>query len=101
MEQVRVGRCYELAWRYLKDLAKEKGAGTKAFLVHGTVIGGIPTRTIQHAWVEFGEKVYEPQSGDVMNKREFYRVFKAVSLKVYPTEKALVNAVLWKTYGPW
>jgi len=101
MEQVREGRCYQLAWKFLNDLAKKKGAGTKAFLVHGTIVGGMPARTIAHAWVEFGDEVYEPQHGDTWKKEEFYGNFKAVSGKVYRTEDALIKAVLYKSYGPW
>ncbi len=90
----RVGRCYELGWRYLLD----RKQGT---LVHGVVFAGEPAQWINHAWVELNDEVYEPQHGEVFSKESFYRAFQAKPAQRYTWEEAAILAVRTHNYGPW
>jgi len=89
-----MGDCYKDAWKTLSGLGK----GT---LVHGTVLGGYPLRSTEHAWIELGDEVYEPHSAEFMDRKEFYKGFKAKAGRKYGFEEAMVMLLKQGNYGPW
>lgn len=93
-EEERRGRCYELAWRFLRDYKE----GT---LIHGAVFGGERPRWVNHAWVELDDAVYEPQTDSLYRKEAFYRDLKAKPAQRYTWLEAATLALKTYNYGPW
>ena len=87
-----IGTCYEDAWRFL--IREEEGE-----LVHGSVqtIG----ERINHAWVELPAFVWEPRSGELIKKSDFYEMAEPREQARYTTEEAAIMAARTKNLGPW
>jgi len=103
----RLGNCYELAARAVVD--GDLGDG---ILVHGSVHGrgsykGKPHQRIGHAWVvlntEPGEprQVWEPITGEVYLKRDWYLYARAQEERLYDETTARINLLRHATYGRW
>ena len=89
----QTGTCYEDAWRFL--IKEEEGE-----LVHGSVqtIG----KRIDHAWVETETGfVWEPESGEFMNKNYFIERAQPQVEVMYSPEEAAIMAARTKNFGPW
>lgn len=103
-----LGRCYELAatravfGEHGPDPSngfKKRGDG-EASLVHGTIQGeGLPP--LHHAWVEEGDKVWEPASNATYSKQGFKTLFHPAEHHRYNPHDAAVNMVRNGHYGPW
>jgi len=93
----RQGRCYELAFSFVKDFDDVEGE-----LVHGTIYVPKDEKRIHHAWVELKSGlVYEPVTNSIFEKKFFYKVFKPQDQKRYTRKEAMIKAVTSKHYGPW
>lgn len=102
----RLGDCYELAF----NLAVKMGKGDEeVYLAHG-----IPTlrdpETLEskgvrygHAWVEFGEFVFDPVVQMLVPKFEYYCEGQIDEAEVvrYHSEEARSIVLDQKTWGPW
>lgn len=87
------GTCYQDAWRFLI----REGDGE---LVHGTVetIG----KRIDHAWVDTGTGyIWEPETGEFMEKTYFYERAKPEVAARYNIEEAALMLARTKHFGPW
>jgi hypothetical protein len=88
----RMSRCYELAGRYLIE--------NKGTLVHGIVHSG--AQEIRHAWVidQDGE-IFEPTTGIHYDAASFERQYQPIERVRYPWDKAAVQMLRFKHWGPW
>ena len=86
--------CYEQSFKYLQDLGK----GT---LVHGYITGGYPRRSINHAWVEFDDEVWDPQMDEVIDKDLYYQLVDARPSRKFTLEQAIKILFKKKHWGPW
>jgi hypothetical protein len=91
------GRCYELAYRTLFEMPASEGW----HLVHGEVDGLPDEPRIGHAWLEFGEAVYDPVTDQGSDWTTFERLFGAVAQRRYTLREAVACALSTKHYGPW
>lgn len=88
-------QCYYDALMY----AVRSGRGT---IVHGSVVGGSPKRRIKHAWVEFGDKVYDPQLDEELDRVHYYELMSARPSHRYSVEDAINRSFRSGIYGgPW
>jgi hypothetical protein len=90
----RLGRCYELAGKYVID-----HGGT---LVHGQIQGaGLPP--LGHAWVKSpdGKSVWEPTSGHTYTSAAFERLYHGKELATYSKVEAAAQMLETKIFGPW
>jgi len=97
----RLGRCYELAGRYLMD-NNDMGAHKGDVLVHGSIQGGGNPR-IGHAWVQNkeGTIAWEPASNRQYPMDVFKAYFKAIPSTTYSYTDALAHMVSDAHWGPW
>ena len=76
----RLGRCYELAG---KALTIDRAFSDDAVLVHGMVTSPFsytPLQTIDHAWVEDGDRLWDPTLNRFYARADYYSRFDAVAL---------------------
>jgi len=95
MPEDRQGRCYELAFHFIKR--EEEG-----LLVHGRVFSGPTPRWVNHAWVETETGfVYEPVYHRFYRKDDFFKAFHAKEDARYSWTDAAALALKHKHFGPW
>lgn len=95
----RLGRCYELAGRYVTDPMMHRNEG--ATLVHGS-IEGMGNPRIGHAWVvDVDGEIFEPTSGKHFDSATFKVVFHPIEYVRYDGTEARVNILKLKHWGPW
>ncbi len=91
----RLGKCYQLSWQYVTKNSSYK-------LVHGYITDRVKTgRTIDHAWVEKGNEVYDPVMDKRYPKQAYYGLFGVEAEKVYNSKEALDLGSKYGHYGPW
>ena len=90
----RLGRCYELSYKYATSHPEWT-------LVHGYITNMDGSKTIDHAWVEKDEIVFDPVMDQELPKQVYYIMFKAESFKEYTFEETLDRAIETQVYGPW
>lgn len=97
----RRGRCYELAGRWMLNWHGEEDAR----LVHGHVTNPAPDgkrlASLDHAWVEIGDRVWEPTSNVWYSHEAFYTIFKAEVYASYDKEQATTLAAKTRHWGPY
>ena len=64
----RLGRCYELAYKFIKDHPEAK-------LIHGSIRGSGEEKRIKHAWCEIGDKVFDGILGKMVPKWLYAEMF--------------------------
>jgi hypothetical protein len=94
----REGRCYELAFRYLRsDERYEKGWD----LVHGEIDSG--DGPIGHAWLvrQDGEMIYDPVLGEEFATATYWLRFDVAEKRRFSGGEAARCLVKFGHYGPW
>lgn len=97
----RLGRCYELAGRYV---SQKPGAQ----LVHGHIFNpfnrngeGKGFADIDHAWVEEGNQVFDPVMDKRWPKDVYYGLFQATEQGRFNYEQVLKMMLQHRHWGPW
>jgi hypothetical protein len=96
--QGREGRCYELAFRYLRsDERYEKGWD----LVHGEIDSA--DGLTRHAWLirQDGGMIYDPVLGEEFATAAYRLRFNAAEKRRYTGGEAARCFVKFGHYGPW
>lgn len=93
----RLGKCYELSWQYINAI---NDPNTKELLVHGYITDKIG-RTIDHAWTENGNNVYDPVMDKTMPRMVYYSLLQVEVFKKYTYDEAIKMGMKTKVYGPW
>ena len=89
----RMSRCYELAGRYLM-------ANDGTTMVHGTVDNG--AKVIRHAWVVDPDgEIFEPTTGIHYDTASFEAQYHPAPRVTYPQDRAMVQMLRFKHWGPW
>jgi len=98
----RLGRCYELAGKHVSDgmFIPDR---EKSILVHGRLINpfGVGYPELDHAWVETGDKVYDPVMDQTWDKEAFYALFKPTIHNQYNRKQLHKKIMKHKHWGPW
>lgn len=96
LENTRLGRCYELAGRYVSG-------HPKAVLVHGKLINpfGKGHKEIEHAWVEEDGEVFDPVMDKIWPEKVYYDLFKVTVYKKYSFQEVLKMIDANEHWGPW
>lgn len=99
--QGRLGRCYELAGRYVSS---KPGA----ILVHGHIFNpfnrngdGKGFGDIDHAWVEEGGRIFDPVMDKWWAKDVYYGLFSVQEYARYEYEQVLKMTLQNRHWGPW
>lgn len=93
----RLGKCYKYAYRHVTS-------GNSGWnLVHGVITDKIFStgRSLDHAWAEKGNKVYDPTLDKIMSKVVYYSLFAAEPYAVYTEDEVYAKASEFGHYGPW
>lgn len=99
----RLGLCYELSGRYVSGHPNSE-------LIHGSVTNRIPnmlkgimeeTKTLEHAWVEYNNIVFDPVIGQEYQKEVYYALFEAKVIERYNYEEVLKITLKDGNWGPW
>lgn len=69
--------------------------------MHGFITDRRTGRVIDHAWVERGNRVYDPVLDQTMDKKTHELMFHAEVSVVYSGDEAMKKAAEERTYGPW
>jgi hypothetical protein len=94
VDTTRLGRCYELAGRYVSQ-----HGGT---LVHGTVSRLHQTPPLDHAWVITDDgDVWEPVTDDTFHPAVFDYFFGGHEKARYTQEKVFLTSLRTGHWGPW
>lgn len=97
---LRLGRCYELAW---KAVAYNSQLGWR--LVHGRLVNPDPTRgryaEVDHAWVEYRDLVFDAVLDRWYLRDEYHTRFQAKVHAAYTASEAGALALRTRHYGPW
>lgn len=100
--ELRLTRCYELA-----GMAVASGDLPHGTVVHGSLHGPGGIERIGHGWVVFQEepgdplRVWEPITGKVHDKREWYAWVRAWDERCYDQEQTILNTLRDGTWGRW
>ena len=93
------GNCYQYAARFMTD-----GNYSEAKLIHGTIIppiGPLVGELIGHAWVDLGDKVFDPTLQRFYQKSTYEKAYQPVVEKVYSIKDTSQQMLKTKNYGPW
>ena len=92
----RLGLCYELSGRYVSG-------HPEAILVHGRLTNRFERghKEIEHAWVEEGNKIFDPVMDKVWPKETYEGVFNVKVYKKYTHIEVLKMTLEYKNWGPW
>lgn len=90
----RLGRCYELSYKYATS-------HSDWVLVHGYITNMDGSKTIDHAWVEKDETVFDPVMDQELPTQVYYAMFRAEPFKRYSFDETIDRAIETKVYGPW
>ena len=95
------GECYMASARWIMD--EGKAIEDEAMLVHGTVAGQGPLEglRIAHAWVEFGDLVYDAATDMLVRKERYYEIGKVKDTIEYDPTEMRVNLLKTENWGPW
>lgn len=93
----RLGKCYQLSWQYISKHSGERGIK----LVHGFISEPGNDRVIDHAWIEYKDKVFDPVMDQELPKDVYYRLFDVEVSKTYNSIESNKKAVETGVYGPW
>jgi hypothetical protein len=94
----RLGRCYELAFQMVFENADDMGL----LLVHGRACFITDIReALPHAWVVWGDRVYDPVLDIWMPEAAHEHDHDAVAEAVYSKMQAVRLLTLTRCYGPW
>ena len=91
-ENSRKDMCYRDAWRFQSK--EDEGE-----LVHGSIVA--EGKRFDHAWVDLGGHVWEPQTASVLPKKTFEEEHKPIIEKRYSKRDAALQALATGHYGPW
>ena len=96
LENNRLGRCYELAGRYVSE-------HPEAVLVHGKLVNrfGRGHPEIDHAWVEIGDKIFDPVMDKMWPKDLYEQLFNATIYHRYTFKQVLKMSLRHEHWGPW
>jgi hypothetical protein len=101
----RFKRCYELTWEFL---AREDDRFIGWRIVHGMVdLGAFANDakasgvSIDHAWLESDDQVYDTTLDRTFAKDDYYRQYGACSLVIYTAAEAARLVLDEGHYGPW
>jgi hypothetical protein len=94
--RTRLGRCYELSWKYQCDDDRFVGW----LLVHGEGNSKAGER-IGHAWLEFGDCVFDPVENATYEKTAYYARYGAKCLHTYEPKEAALAATAHGHFGPY
>lgn len=97
----RLGRCYELA---AKALCFDRAFSDGAVLVHGMVTSPFPDtplQTIDHAWVEDGDRLWDPTLNRFYARADYYSRFDAVAVDRYTLVEAAKQTAKHGHWGYW
>ena len=102
LDPKRLGRCYELAGRYVMDLRRGRRPVPQGdvVLVHGS-IQGFGNPRIGHAWVDLGSKIYEPITDEEWDAYLFSQMFNAIPEASYPWDELSTMLAVYQHWGPW
>lgn len=91
------GDCYEFACNKVVMEPLEPWT-----LVHGIVIGQgkLAGVKIGHAWLERGDRVYDPYVG-WFDLDDYYKIGQIEYVRRYTADEARQNAMTHRHYGPW
>ncbi len=91
----RRGLCYELSYRYVVN-------HPDAELIHGiTTNRKTDNRTLDHAWVEYDDKVFDPVIGREFQKEYYYHIYNPIVNKRYSHYDAMITMLRYNHMGPW
>lgn len=91
----RLGLCYELSGRYMIG-------HPNAELIHGIVTNRIGDgKTLEHAWVEYNNIVFDPVIGKEFRKEVYYALFIPKIIERYKYEEVCKTMLRYKHWGPW
>ncbi len=96
----RLGRCYELAGRWLLDHSDDDDA----LLVHGHIYNpfeGGNYSELDHAWIVKADQVWDPTLGKWWNKEAYYQLFRVEEYATYTFEEMAKLMLQTKHWGPW
>jgi hypothetical protein len=88
----RLGRCYELAGRYVFD-------DPRWSLVHGTAC--CADGRVWHAWLKFGDYIYDPVLDRSYSAHEYASTFDTEEDSTFTQREAAVTALKFGHWGPW
>jgi hypothetical protein len=121
-ESIAIGQCFPFANKMASQWSRDhidrskRGKGRfhpdldnkdKFKVVHGTITTSErgETKTIDHAWVVKGDKVFDDQRQgshpDGVDKDTFYKMFQAVPKNEYTAEDVMLNCARSRHHGPW
>ena len=94
------GNCFQLAFECLSKL-NDQGIQGEIFLIQALVFSVPWKRYIHHAWVEFGDIVFDDSMGRITRKENYYEIAKPKRLHRYPLQEACRAIGGIGHYGPW
>lgn len=86
--------CYKDAWVFVSKNRDWE-------LIHGLIKDNRSGNTVEHAWAEKGNKVYDPKERKTYEKKAFYAIHYVRSVLRYSYKEAVDNRLEKTSYGPW
>ncbi len=92
----RVGKCYELAGRYVSD-------HPDSVLIHGKLINPFSKgmSEVEHAWVEEGNEIFDPVMDKRFPKHVYQSLFKVEEYNRYSYHDVHKMTSHHGHWGPW
>ncbi len=101
-----IGQCYPHAIKMAQGTTDEEFSDLSKFkVVHGQVTDKFSGETVDHAWVEKGDTVFDWQSSytkpEGIPRDIYYDMFQPEIRREYTAEETVVNCLKTGQHGPW
>jgi len=90
----RLGRCYEFAFKFVRD-------NQQFTLVHGIGYSSQTKEIIGHAWCEIDDIAYDAVMDEAIQKEDYYKGFKLEDTFKYTAQEAIELVNEYEHYGYW
>ena len=102
MAKDKLGKCYELSFKFITENEHLEKAGLHIRLIHGTIYSKSLKKRIDHAWIEMGNVVIDSSVNSYARKEEYYAFHEAKAMARYTKKEAFkIGLEAGGNYGPW
>jgi len=103
---IAIGQCYPHAVKMAQKSTDEEFTDLAKFkVVHGRITDKWSGESVEHAWVEKGDMIFDWQTSSTKSegipRAVYYDNFQPESYEEYTAEEAVINCAKTGQKGPW
>lgn len=103
---IAIGQCYPHAVKLAQQTTDEEFSDLSKFkVIHGRITNKWSGESVEHAWVEKGDMIFDWQTHQTkpegIPRDVYYDQYQPETYEEYTAEEAIVNCMKNRQMGPW